>query len=79
MLAPARLILPSLASFRPAGAWPNGSSFGLHDLEALLNAALAAKDTSQRAGLIDYPQPPLECLTPVPFARRVMVRGMKLR
>ena len=26
-----------------AGAWRNGASFGLHDLEALMNVALEAK------------------------------------
>jgi len=27
-----------------SGAWCNGTSFGLHDLEALMNVALEAKD-----------------------------------
>ena len=27
-----------------AGAWRNGTSFGLHDLEALMNVALEAKE-----------------------------------
>ena len=38
----------STTSSRPfkdhSGAWRNGSSFGLHDLEALLNVALEAKE-----------------------------------
>jgi hypothetical protein len=27
-----------------SGAWRNGTSFGLHDLEALMNVALEAKE-----------------------------------
>jgi len=46
------LFLNSSRPFKDqSGAWRNGTSFGLHDLEALKNVALEAKEWRAAQGL----------------------------